>query len=252
MTGPGLLEFEWRTPAGVRAACTVRAGGVSRAPWDTFNLATHVGDDPSNVALNRARLRSLLGLGTEPAWLQQVHGTRVANADEPFLDGPPVVADAAVASKAGVACVVMIADCLPVLFTTRDGSKIAAAHAGWRGLAGGVLEETVRALGVAGSQLAAWLGPAISLEHFEVGDEVRAAFVSADEGASTAFTCNARGRWQADLAGLARRRLAALGIAEVSGGTWCTYGDRDRFFSHRRDGQASGNTGRMAALIWRD
>jgi YfiH family protein len=252
MSVPGLLAFEWRAPPGVRAAFTTRLGGVSAAPWDSFNLAAHVGDDPSHVAVNRARLRDLLGLATEPAWLQQVHGTRVASADEPFLDGPPVVADAAVATRRGAACVVMVADCLPVLFASHDGSAIAAAHAGWRGLAAGVLEETVRAIGSPGSRLTAWLGPAISREHFEVGDEVREAFVSQDAGAASAFSRNARGRWQADLVVLARRRLAALGVNDVSGGDWCTFSGRGQFFSHRRDAQTLGNSGRMAALIWRD
>lgn len=247
MSEPGLLDLEWRTPPGVRAAFTTRQGGVSVAPWDSFNVATHVGDDPSQVAMNRARLRELLGLRNEPAWLEQVHGVNVADADVPFADGPPVVADAAVATHADAACVVMVADCLPVLFATRDGTRVAAAHAGWRGLAAGVLEKTVGALGVPGSEIGAWLGPAISREHFEVGNDVREAFVSADEGASTAFERNSRGKWQADLVALAKRRLAALGVVDVSGGEWCTFADRERFFSHRRDGQG----GRMAALIWR-
>jgi polyphenol oxidase len=250
MSAPGLLDFEWRTPAGVRAAFTTRLGGVSAAPWDSFNLATHVGDDPSHVAVNRARLRDLLGLRSEPTWLQQVHGTRVASADEPFLEGLPVIADAAVATRAGAACVVMVADCLPVLFASRDGRSIGAAHAGWRGLAAGVLEETVRALRVPGSELTAWLGPTISREHFEVGDEVRETFMSKDANASDAFTRNPGGRWQADLIELARRRLNAVGVRNVSGGSWCTFADQKHFFSHRRDGQKLGHTGRMAALIW--
>jgi YfiH family protein len=144
-------------------------------------------------------------------------------------------------------CVIMVADCLPVLFASRDGCTIGAAHAGWRGLASGVLENTVRAMGVAPNELSAWLGPAISRDHFEVGDEVRDAFLNADSGAAALFESNARGRWQADLPGLARRRLNTLGVSEVSGGEWCTYADRERFFSHRRDGKG----GRMAALIWR-
>jgi YfiH family protein len=142
----------------------------------------------------------------------------------------------------------MVADCLPVLFASRDGRRVAAAHAGWRGLAAGVLERTVADLGVPGGELSAWLGPAISQQNFEVGGEVREAFVAADPGAASAFATNARGRWQADLVGLARRRLAALGVDEVSGGHWCTFADSEQFFSHRRDGQG----GRMAALIWRD
>lgn len=241
-----LLPMGWTPPRGVRAAFTTRHGGVSAAPWDSFNLGAHVGDDASHVAMNRARLRELLGLRNEPAWLQQVHGTTVANADVPFADGPPVVADAAVASHGDVPCVIMVADCLPVLFAARDGRKVGAAHAGWRGLAAGVLESTIAALGVPGGELTAWLGPAILQPNFEVGADVREAFVSGDPGASDYFVPNARGRWQADLVGLARRRLMSMGVQEISGGEWCTFADRERFFSHRRDGRG----GRMAALIW--
>ena len=143
-----LLPFDWPLPPGVRAAFTTRLGGVSQPPWDSFNLGAHVGDDPSHVAQNRARLRELLGLRNEPAWLEQVHGAKVANADVPFADGPPLVADASVASHRDVACVIMVADCLPVLFASRDGQRIGAAHAGGRGLAAGVIENTVAALGV--------------------------------------------------------------------------------------------------------
>ncbi len=241
-----LLDFEWRLPAGVHAAFTTRVGGVSSPPWDSFNLATHVGDDPARVAANRAQLETLLGLPAAPAWLNQVHGTVVADIDSPTQG--VITADAAVARVPGRVCVVMVADCLPVLFASRDGSRIAAAHAGWRGLASGVLEQTVAALDVPGADLTAWLGPAISREHFEVGEEVRAAFVDSDPEAAAVFVPNARERWQADLVGLARRRLAALGVTDVCGGDWCTFGHRERFYSHRRDGKG----GRMAALIWRD
>ncbi len=248
--GEGLLPFRWDLPPGVFAAFTTRRGGASAAPWDSFNLGAHVGDAPAAVAANRAHLRALLALPVEPSWLEQVHGVDVAD-----LDGParsvPVKADAAIASERGRACAIMVADCLPVLFASRDGTRIGAAHAGWRGLAAGVLEHTVSALGVPGSELTAWLGPAISRAHFEVGDEVRAAFVAGDAGAATLFEPNAAGKWQADLAGLARRRLAALGIRDTHGGEWCTFADRERFFSHRRDGQSMGGSGRMAALIWR-
>jgi YfiH family protein len=241
-----LLHIDWDLPPGVRAAFTTRLGGVSVAPWDSFNLATHVGDVPEHVAANRARLRELLGLSAEPAWLNQVHGVDVADLDGGVGDSP-VTADASVTTKTGVACVVMVADCLPVLFTTRDGSRIGAAHAGWRGLAGGVLERTVRALGVPGGELRAWLGPAISRVHFEVGDEVRAEFAKQDAGASEFFERNARGRWQADLVGLARRRLQWSGVTDIACGNWCTFADRERFYSHRRDSKG----GRLAALIWR-
>jgi YfiH family protein len=232
----------------VRAACTTRLGGVGKGPWDSFNLATHVGDDLVHVAANRARLRELLKLDVEPTWLNQVHGTDVKNLDgAPFSPIPPT-ADAAIASRPGAACVVMVADCLPVLFCSRDGKSIGAAHAGWRGLADGVLERTVAAIGVPSGELRAWLGPAISQDHFEVGDEVREVFQKADRAANSRFRMNARGRWQADLAGLARLRLASIGVTDVSGGGWCTFADRERFFSHRRDGKG----GRIAALIWRE
>ena len=251
MSGPpgpdSLLQFDWRLPRGVRAAFTTRLGGVSQAPWDSFNVASHVGDAPESVARNRARLRTLLDLPVEPAWLNQVHGVAVAALDDGAAPATPVTADAAFTRSAGQVCVVMVADCLPVLFASPDGEAVAAAHAGWRGLAAGVLERTVAAMGVPGERLMAWLGPAISRRHFEIGAEVRAEFLAADRGAEPYFTANDRGRWQADLAGLARRRLAALGVADISGGEWCTVADRRRFYSHRRDGAG----GRMAALIWK-
>ena len=240
--------MDWELPRGVFAACTTRLGGVSTEPWDSFNLATHVGDDLTHVAANRARLRELLKLDAEPAWLNQVHGVTVKNVDGAPFSPIPFTADAAVASRAGAACVVMVADCLPVLFCSTDGQRIGAAHAGWRGLAAGVLERTVEAMGVPANALRAWLGPAISQEHFEVGDEVREAFVKTDRAANSRFRMNARGRWQADLAGLARLRLASLGLLSVGGGNRCTFADREHFYSHRRDGKG----GRLAALIWRD
>lgn len=246
MSQDSLLDFGWRLPRGVHAAFTTRRGGLSQAPWDSLNLGAHVNDDPAHVAANRARVRALLGLAAEPAWLNQVHGVDVARLDAPAPAGV-ITADAAVTTDAGSACAIMVADCLPVLFASRDGQRIGAAHAGWRGLAAGVLETTLAAFGVPGAELTAWLGPAISRQHFEVGGEVRDAFVTHDAAAAAEFTPNARGRWQADLAGLARRRLATLGVTDVHGGEWCTFADRERFFSHRRDGKG----GRMAALIWR-
>ena len=244
MSDRSLLEFDWPLPRGVRAAFTTRRGGVSEAPWDSFNLATHVADAPVAVAANRAHLKSMLALPAEPAWLNQVHGAATVNLDEPPQS---LSADAAIAGGVGPVCAIMVADCLPVLFASRDGRRIGAAHAGWRGLAAGVLESTVAALEVRAGELTAWLGPAISREHFEVGAEVRAAFVDADAGAAPHFFPNARGRWQADLVALARRRLAALGVSDVHGGAWCTFADRERFYSYRRDGGG----GRMVALIWK-
>jgi len=242
----GLLPFDWTVPRGVRAAFTTRAGGASLAPWDSFNLGVHVGDDPAAVAANRARLAQLLRLPAEPTWLNQVHGTEVVDLDAYSTANPPPNADASLTTLPARVCVVMVADCLPVLFASGDGEHIAAAHAGWRGLVAGVLERTVAALGVEPSKLSAWLGPAISQAHFEVGEEVRAAFAGAADDAC--FRANTRGRWQADLAGLARRRLATLGVGTISGGAWCTFADREQFFSHRRDGKG----GRMAALIWKE
>jgi purine-nucleoside/S-methyl-5'-thioadenosine phosphorylase / adenosine deaminase len=239
------MRPEWPALARIRAAFTLRRGGVSRPPFDRGNIAAHVGDDPQAVAGNRRSLRDSLALPAEPAWLEQVHGSRVIDLDRPSRGslGP---ADAAVTRTPGRICAIQVADCLPVLLAAADGSVIGAAHAGWRGLAGGVLEATVRAMQTPGTKLLAWLGPAISQAHFEVGDEVRAAFLAADEGASAAFTANERGRWQCDLYALARRRLAALGVGTLHGGGWCTYADAERFFSYRRDGRC----GRMAALIW--
>ena len=247
MSRDGLLAFDWPLPPGVRAAFTTRVGGKSGAPWDSFNVGAHVGDAPQAVAANRAGLRALLDLPSEPRWLNQVHGAAVADLDAAVSEAGPVTADACVTSAAGRVCVIMVADCLPVLFASRDGRRIGAAHAGWRSLAAGILEHTVAALGVPGAQLTAWLGPAISRQHFEVGAEVREAFIATDPSATQYFEANARGRWQADLVGLARQRLARLGISAVSGGSWCTFADRERFYSFRRDGKG----GRMAALIWR-
>jgi YfiH family protein len=231
---------------------TTRVGGTSQAPWESLNLGDHVGDDPVAVAGNRALLL-VHGVPAAPRWLQQVHGVAVADLDA--VAGAITVADAAVSAHPGTVCAVLTADCLPVLLAAADGSAVAAAHAGWRGLAAGVLENTVAALRSrirAGVELKAWFGPAIGPNHFEVGAEVRAAFLAQDAGAAEAFAV-AADRWHADLYRLARRRLAALGIRDVQGGTACTYADEARFFSHRRDVQhrALHSTGRMASLIWR-
>ena len=247
-----VLTPDWPAPARVRAAFTLRAGGVSLPPFDSLNLGAHVGDAAAAVAENRQRVRLQLRLPAEPAWVEQVHGTDVLDltqhipASAQHAPASAASADAVLTRRAGQVCVVQVADCLPVLFAAGDGSAIAAAHAGWRGLAAGVLEATVAQLAIEPRRLIAWLGPAIGPRHFEVGDEVRAAFTAGDGGAAGAFVANARGRWQCDLPALARRRLAALGVTAVSGGSWCTYADRARFFSYRRDGRC----GRMGALIW--
>lgn len=247
MSGPDLILPDWPAPPGIRAAFTLRSHGASRPPFDTFNVATHVGDEPGAVAENRARLLASLGLPAEPAWLEQVHGHRVVDLDSLTSRELPGPADAAVTRTPGRVCLIQVADCMPVLFAAADGSAVGAAHAGWRGLAGGVLEATVRAMAAPPAQLLAWMGPAIGQANFEVGEEVRAVFLAADPGAAAAFAANERGRWQCDLYALARRKLAALGVASVDGGGWCTYADERRFFSFRRDGRC----GRMAALIWR-
>ena len=238
---PDWIVPDWPAPARVRALATTRAGGVSAQPYDGFNLATHVGDDPAAVIENRRRLRS--ALPAEPLWLTQVHGTRVVSAEAAESGSE---ADACVARAPGRVCAVQSADCLPVLFADLAGTVVAAAHAGWRGLAAGVLERTAAAMAVAPKELIAWLGPAIGPAAFEVGAEVREIFCAADPAAAGAFAANERGRWQCDLAALARRSLARAGVTRVFGGGWCTYSDPLRFYSYRRDGV----TGRMASLIW--
>ena len=242
-----VLRPDWPAPHNVRAAFTMRGGGVSLPPFDTLNMGAHVGDAAAAVAENRRRLRVQLQLPAEPTWIEQVHGTDVVDLDMlPLEHATGVTADAVISRRTDRVCVVQVADCLPVLFAARDAPAVAAAHAGWRGLAAGVLEATVRNLGIDPSRLVAWLGPAIGSEHFEVGDEVRVAFLSHDTNATRAFVPNARGRWQCDLAVLARQRLDAIGLTEVFDGSCCTYANAARFFSYRRDGQC----GRMAALIW--
>ncbi len=238
---------DWPVPAGVQALITTRAGGASQAPYASLNLGDHVGDDPAAVAANRLRLRqSVVGAG-EPVWLEQVHGTRVIDAALERTGATPEQADAAFARRPGVCCVVMTADCLPVLFCDASGSVVAAAHAGWRGLCAGILEQTVAAMAVPAHTLLAYLGPAIGPHAFVVGDDVRTAFVARDAAAAKAFSPQAPGKWLADIYQLARLRLSACGVDRIFGGKWCTVGDAARFFSYRRDGR----TGRMASLIWR-
>jgi purine-nucleoside/S-methyl-5'-thioadenosine phosphorylase / adenosine deaminase len=248
VSGAVLLP-DWPGVRGVRALFTLRTGGASRSPYDSFNLAAHVGDEADAVAQNRDRLRREQALPGEPLWLEQVHGTRVVDADhargEP-QEPPGPRGDAAVSRQPGTVLAVLVADCLPVLLAARDGSAVAVAHAGWRGLSAGVLEATVASL-AAHAPLQAWLGPAISAARFEVGAEVLAAFVAQDRAAGAAFTPNARGRWQCDLRALARARLAALGVESIHADLSCCYDEPQRFYSYRRDGA----TGRMAALIWR-
>lgn len=250
------IQVDWggTAPPGVGAVASTRAGGVSAAPWDALNLGAHVGDAEGHVAENRRRLRAAAGLPAAPRWLAQVHGVAVADLDA-LPEGVVPEADAAVSSRPGVVCAVLTADCLPVLLAAADGRAVAAAHAGWRGLAAGVLEQTVASLRAklpAGAPLLAWLGAAIGPANFEVGEEVRAAFLAHDPAAASAFTPGSPGRWLCDLYALARQRLAALGVTSVAGGGLCTYADDARFYSHRRDVQHRGlaSTGRIASLIW--
>lgn len=237
---PVCLVPDWPVPARVRALITTRAGGTSVGPYASLNLADHVGDDPAAVRANRARLRALLP--AEPVWLEQVHGTDVLCVET----GGARRADAAVSRTPGTVCAVLTADCLPVLLADRAGTVVAAAHAGWRGLCAGVLERTVAAMDTDPGQLLAWLGPAIGPEAFQVGDEVRAAFLAVDAAAAAAFRPDGPGKWRADLYALARQRLARAGVQARYGGGLCTFSDPGRFFSYRRDG----TTGRMASLIW--
>jgi len=234
---------DWPAPATVRSLLTTRQGGVSQGVYSSFNLGNHVGDDPVSVATNRARVGNWVG---KAVWLDQVHGTRVVDAARYGSSDSPPQADAAFAREPGLACVVMTADCLPVLFCNESGTVVAAAHAGWRGLLAGVLEETVRAMAVPAITVMAYLGPAIGPQAFEVGDEVRAAYVAENSAAAAAFKPAAPGKWLADIYLLARQRLAGQGVELIYGGSFCTVSDPERFFSYRRDGQ----TGRMAAMIW--
>jgi hypothetical protein len=236
---PELLRPDWPVPGRVHAWITTRRGGVSAGRYASLNLGDHVGDDPAAVARNRTLLAAELGLPAAPLWLRQVHGCGVALAED---GARGCEADATVARGPGRVCAVLTADCLPLLLCDRRGHRVAAVHAGWRGLCDGVIEAALDALGVPGPELLCWLGPAIGPGAFEVGDEVRAAFLARDSGANAAFRPSPQGRWLADLYTLARRRLAARGVGYVGGGCYCTFSDA----SYRRDA----DTGRMASLIW--
>ncbi|MFC3606834.1 peptidoglycan editing factor PgeF [Stutzerimonas tarimensis] len=234
------IQPDWPVPAGVRACVTTRQGGTSLPPFDGFNLGTHVHDSPSAVADNRDLLQH--SIGATPAWLEQIHSSVVIKADPAQCP----TADASWSDVPGMACTVLTADCLPALFCDRRGTRVAAAHAGWRGLAGGVLEATLEALALPPEQLLVWLGPAIGPAAFEVGPEVREAFVATHPAAASAFVASASpGRYLADLYELARVRLNACGVTAVYGGGFCTFRD-SRFYSYRRDAV----TGRFASLVW--
>jgi YfiH family protein len=238
------IRPDWPAPPEVRALSTQRGGGVSTAPFESLNLGAHVGDAAEAVAENRRRLCIAARLPAEPVWLSQQHGTHVLDLDGAY--DAPAAADASFTHRPGRICAILTADCLPVLVASASGAGVAAAHAGWRGLAAGVIEATVRALALPPESLLAWLGPAIGPAHFEIGDEVREELLRADPQAEAAFERNARDRYMADLAALARSRLERLGVARIYGGDACTYAAREDYFSYRRDGQ----TGRQATLIW--
>ncbi|MCG7372575.1 peptidoglycan editing factor PgeF [Pseudomonas luteola] len=235
------LTPDWPAPANVRGCVTTRSAGVSHGPYESLNLGDHVQDDPAAVAENRQRLVD--SLGCRPAWLKQVHGISVVEADPAQV----LEADASWTSTLGIAATIMTADCLPVLFCNRQGTRVAAAHAGWRGLVSGVLEATAASLESSPQDILVWFGPAIGPDAFEVGAEVREAFVSEHSQAKTAFKPSVNdGRFMADIYQLARLRLASIGIDAIYGGGWCTYTDTARFYSFRRSPQ----TGRLASLIW--
>lgn len=241
----GWIVPDWPAPAGVRSLITTRCGGVSGGPYASFNLGYTTGDRAEAVDANRARLQECLP--GEPKWLKQVHGARVIDADT--ASGRPE-ADAAIARLPGTVCALLVADCLPVLLTDRRGSVVGAAHAGWRGLACGVIENTVAAMieaGAAAGEFLAYIGPGIGPRAFEVGADVHDAYTRADAGAAGAFAARGGGKWLADLPALAHRALERCGITAIHGGELCTYSDAARFYSYRRDRV----TGRMAALIWR-
>jgi polyphenol oxidase len=241
---PDWIVPDWPAPPYVKAVITTRAGGSSSGPYAGLNLGLRTGDDAGAVAANRARLRA--ALPQEPRWLRQVHGNAVAIADALTTNMPE--ADASIARFPGTVCAVLVADCIPVLFTNGAGTVVAIAHAGWRGLAGGVIERTVAAIRGQPGDLLAYLGPGIGPQAFEVGPEVREAFLAASPQDAAAFTAHAPGKWLADLYQLARRRLQHAGVRRLFGGGICTYSDPARFYSYRRDR----TTGRMAALIWRE
>lgn len=235
---------DWPAPKHVRALVTTRKGGVSKGAYAGFNLADHVGDDPQAVAENRRLLRERYeDLPADPLWLKQVHGTTCVEVE---ISEPGVEADASRAYTPGSVCAVLTADCLPLLLCDKDGSVVSAVHAGWQGLAKGVIEAAVKALDVPSKSLLAWMGPAIGPRAFEVGADVRDQFLAHDRAAADAFIPTIEGKWLGNLYTLARQRLHALGVTRLYGGGECTYSDAERFYSFRRDK----TTGRMASLIW--
>jgi YfiH family protein len=244
-----MFNADWPAPSHIKTAVSTREGGVSLPPYAGLNLGSHVNDSPDAVAQNRQLFKQQAKMPAEPLWLNQVHGTNCVVLEQTYFSAGPVNADASTTKTKGLVSVVLTADCLPVLFCDAAGTQVAAAHAGWRGLVDGVLEQTVAQFAEP-TTVMAWLGPAIGPTAFEVGDEVRLAFIEKDVKADAAFIAvpNKTGKWLADLYQLARLRLNACGVAKVYGGGFCTYTDSHDFYSYRRDGQ----TGRMASCIWID
>lgn len=244
------IRPDWPAPANIRAVCTTRLGGVSQPPWASLNLGDHVGDAPGHVRDNRIKLADACGLSVDAfGWLNQVHGTDIVSlAADPAGDIPE--ADASFSRFTGKACTILTADCLPVILCDHNGTTVAAAHAGWRSLCGGVLENLLASMGLPGNALMAWLGPAIGPQAFEVGPEVRAAFLAQDPQAEVAFSSVGarKGHYMADIYLLARQRLENLGVKNTYGGDFCTVTGSAKFYSYRRDGQ----TGRMATVIWKN
>jgi YfiH family protein len=235
---------DWPAPPNVKALFTTRNGGVSHAPYASLNLGGHVGDDTGAVEQNRALLRRFLP--AEPRWLNQVHGTSTISIDRNDCTSPSC-GDAAFSQRSRHVCAILVADCLPILLCDQGGTTVGALHGGWRGLAGGIVEQAISAMGADPASLMAWLGPAIGPGHFEVGEEVHLAFTRRDEEAALAFHPGLhKGKWYADLFLLARQQLKNAGITQVYGGGECTFSDPAQYFSYRRDG----STGRMGALIW--
>ncbi len=237
------FEAEWPAPEGVRTWVTTRSGGVSSPPYDSLNLATHVGDRVEDVRQNRRQLREQIGLPTEPVWLNQIHQARVV--ELPTEEAVPE-ADGSWCREPGVVCAVLTADCLPILITNRSGSSVAALHAGWRGLAAGIIEQGVHCFSDPREELLVWVGPSIGHSSYEVGSEVREQFCLRSEESEEMFLPSSGGRWLASMPGLARQQLSGLGVTSVYGGEWDTFKERGQFFSYRRDGE----TGRFATLIW--
>lgn len=243
VTAESLLKVNWPAPPQIRAFTTTRNGGQSPSPYDSLNLGEHVGDNPDCVAANRQILMETASLPDSPHWLKQSHSNTVIDIHQWH---PDIEADAIVSNVPHTVCVVMTADCLPLLLTNTKGTQIAAIHAGWRGLQAGIIENTIAKFSAPHSGILAWMGPAIGPQTFEVGPEVKAAFLTVDSAAKTAFTPNHTDRFLANIYLLARQRLSAQGVTAIYGGDYCTYSDKERFFSYRRDGI----TGRMASLIW--